>query len=159
MYKETRISKDLDQTNNPVIKNRLLMARASFKKPLRDVAFDFDCTHGTVAYWKNRYIKYGIEGMNTKERSGRPKKISKKQEIKIKNKVMKYNNKNGWRTKHIRALIKEDAGVVYSERHVIRIAQSWGLSQQKPRSRYIYSKKEDRNSFIKKTKISSENSL
>ena len=160
MYdKEKIVSKDLDKASDPVIKNRLLMVRASFKKPLRDVAYDFDCTHGTVAYWKRRYLKNGIKAMKTKDRSGRPKRISKKQEIKVKNKIMKHNNKQGWRTIHIRALIKENTGVLYSERHVVRIAQSWGLSQQKPRPRYIYSKKEDRDKFIKKTEISSQNCL
>ena len=158
MYnKEERISKDLNETKDPVIKNRLLMVKTSLKKPLREVASDFNCVHGTVAYWKKRYLKYGINGMSMKQRSGRPKKITREQEMKIRKKVMKYNNKQGWRTTHIRTLIKEDTGIIYSERHVIRIAQSWGLSQKKPRTRYIYSKKEDRDLFIKKTEISSQN--
>jgi len=51
-------------------------------------------------------------------------------------------------------IIYKEAGVLYSSRQVIRISQSWGLSQIKPRPRYAYSKKDDRGEFIKKTKVS-----
>ena len=52
-----RINATLQRITDPVIRERLLLVKSSFKKSLRDVACDFGYTHGKVAYWKNRYKK------------------------------------------------------------------------------------------------------
>lgn len=147
-----RIETALKRINDPVIRERLLMVKETYEHPLRDVAKTFSCVHGKVDYWKKRYKKYGVKGLETKQKSGRPKKITVEQEKNISNKVRKHNIKDGWQTKKVRELIHEDAGVKYSFRHTIRIVQSWGLSKIVPRQRYAFSKKEDRNNFIKKTR-------
>jgi transposase len=130
------------------------MVQEAFKYNLREVAATFGCTHGKVAYWKNRYKKEGIRGVYTQEKSGRPPKISREIALRLKRKVRRHNVKKGWTTKHVREEIRKEAGVTYCKRHVIRIAQSWGVSQIKPRPRYAHSKQKDRNEFIKKTKDS-----
>lgn len=147
-----RIETALKRINDPMIRERLLMVKETYERPLRDVAKTFSCVHGKVYYWKKRYEKYGVKGLETKQKSGRPKKITDEQEQNISNKVRKHNIKDGWQTKKVRELIHEDAGVKYSFRHTIRIVQSWGLSKIVPRPRYAFSKKEDRNDFIKKTR-------
>jgi transposase len=152
-YELNKIQKSLKSTKDPVIRERLLMVQASLKEPLREVAKDFTCVHGKVAYWKNRYLKHGLRGLQTKQRSGAPKKLTKEQETKLKRKVRKHDVKKGWNTKRIRKLIYEDTGIKYSVRQVQRISHSWGLSQIKPRPRYAYSKKDDREAFIKKTRV------
>ena|SRR3989338_11713454 len=63
-----------------------------------------------------------------------------------------HNLKQGWRTQNVRSLIVEKAGVKYSFRHTIRIIQRWGLAKIKPRPRYAFSKEEDREEFLKKTR-------
>jgi len=146
-----KIHRDLVSEKDSVIRERLMVVESSCLGSLREVASRFGMSHGKVAYWRKRYISSGIHGLATKPRDGRPKKINKKQANKIKVKVQKHNIKRGWRTQHIRSVIYEETGVKYCRRQVIRIAQSWGLSQIKPRSRYAYSKKEDREEFIKKT--------
>jgi transposase len=146
-----KIKSTLKRVKNPVIRERLLMVQEAYKNSLRDAATMFGYTHGKIAYWKNRYKNHGLKGLNTKPRSGRPKKITPQQEKIIKRKVRKHNPKRGWRTMCIKTSIFEESGVRYSARQVIRIAQSWGLAQIKPRQRYAYSKKEDREEFIKKT--------
>ena len=148
-----KINATLKRVNDPVIRERLLMVKASHKMPLRDVSRDFSCTHGKAAYWKNRYSKQGLKGLYTKERSGRPSKLKPEQTAIIRRKVRKHNIKQGWTTKHIREEIRKEAGVTYTKRHILRIAQSWGLAQIKPRKRSAYSKQEDRNAFQKKTRI------
>ena len=130
------------------------MVKASFKKSLRDVADEFGYTHGKVAYWKNRYKKYGLKGLYTKERSGRPSKLKPAQAAKLRRKVRRHNIKRGWTTKHVREYIKKIGGVTYTERHVQRLSHKWGLAQIKPRKRSAYSKKEDREKFQKKTRNS-----
>lgn len=148
----SKINATLSRVKTPVIQNRLLMVRDAQSKPLRDVAASYGCTHGKVDYWKKRYDKLGLRGLYTKKQPGRPKKIKPEQEKKLRRIVRKHNVKQGWQTKQVRKLIYEEAGVKYSFRHAIRITQSWGLEKIKPRPRYAFSKQEDRDEFIKKTK-------
>jgi transposase len=137
----SKVRADLKRINDPVIHERLLIVQASCRANLREVAQTFGCTHGKVAYWKNRYTVEGIRGLYTKERSGRPSKLQPEQAAKIRRKIRHHNIKQGWTTKHIRETIQQESGVTYSKRQSIRIAQSWGLSKIKPRPRYAYSKK------------------
>lgn len=145
-----KIKSSLKRVKEPVVRERLLMVQAAHKEPLRDVAKAFGCTHGKVDYWKKRYKSDGLRGLYTKPRNGRPKKITEAQAVEICKIVRKHDIKRGWRTSHIRSVIYEKAGVKYSARQIIRISQSWGLSRVKPRPRYAFSKKEDRENFIKK---------
>lgn len=147
----SEINATLSRIKDPVIQNRLMMVRDSYRQPLRDVAASYGCAHGKVDYWKKRYEQSGMRGLYTKKQSGRPKKISVEQEKKIRRIVRRHNIKRGWRTIYISSTIKEETGVKYSRRQVIRISQSWGLSKIKPRPRYAFSKNEDRENFIKKT--------
>ncbi|MBI2669025.1 helix-turn-helix domain-containing protein, partial [Candidatus Woesearchaeota archaeon] len=80
------------------------MIRDAYKKPLRDVAASYGCTHGKVDYWKKRYEKSGVLGRYTKKQSGRPRKISQKQETNLRRTVRRHNIKQGWQTKQIRQL-------------------------------------------------------
>lgn len=146
-----KVKSALKRISDPVIRERLLMAQSSIKHPLRDAAREFGCAHGKVAYWKNRYLKHGLKGLCTKPRSGRPSLMKPEQIKLIKRKVRRHGPKQGWTTKHARSLVRKETGVTYTSRHILRISQSWGLSQIKPRKRSAYSKQEDRGAFIKKT--------
>lgn len=146
------IKSALKTVKDPAIRERLLMVQATQQQPLRDAAKTFRCTHGKVDYWKKRYEKLGLKGLYTKSRSGRPPKITKEQSAEVRRIVRKHNMKQGWRTQNVRSLIVEKAGVKYSFRHTIRIIQRWGLSKIKPRPRYAFSKEEDREEFLKKTR-------
>lgn len=148
-----RINATLQRINEPIIRERLLIVKASFKKSLRDVAYEFGYTHGKVAYWKNRYKQYGLKGLYTKEKSGRPSKLNFIQIAKIRKKVRRHNIKHGWTTKNVKEYIKKEGGVTYTERHIQRLSHKWGLAQIKPRKQSAYSKKEDRKAFLKKTRI------
>lgn len=146
------IKKALKRLKDPRIRERLLMVQEAYSKPLRDVAKLHGCTHGKVDFWKKRYESQGLRGLTTKSRSGRPPKIRPEQALQIRRIVRKHSIKQGWRTTHVRELIKEKTGVKYCFRHTIRIIQSWGLGKIKPRPRYAFSKQDDRDEFIKKTK-------
>jgi transposase len=150
----SKLKLDLKRIKDPVIRERLLMIQDAFKYNLRDAAATFGCTHGKVAYWKNRYKNQGIRGLYTKEKSGRPSKMKPEIALKIKRKIRRHNIKKGWTTKTVRDEIHKEAGIKYCKRQVIRISQKWGLAQITPRKRSAYSKKEDREEFLKKTKNS-----
>lgn len=148
----SEINAALSRIKVPVIQNRLMMVRDAHRQPLRNVATSYGCTHGKVDYWKKRFDQFGVRGLYTKKQQGRPRKINPKQEKNLRRTVRRHNIKQGWRTKQVRQLIHEEAGVKYSIRQTIRITQSWGLGKIKPRPRYAFSKREDRDHFIKKTK-------
>ncbi len=154
MSKISCVRSSLKRIRDPVVRERLLMVQAAYETSLRDAAAKFGCTHGKVDFWKQRYEQEGVRGLYTRERSGRPPKINYKQRSKLRRIVRKHNAMKGWRTRGIRELIRQETGVTYSFRHTIRIAQSWGLSKIKPRSRYAFSKKEEREAFLKKQGLS-----
>lgn len=148
----SEINATLSRIKDPAIQNRLMMVRDSYHQPLRKVAASYGCVHGKVDFWKKRYEQLGVRGLYTKKQPGRPKKISAEQEKKIRRIVRKHNPKRGWRTTYISSTIKEETGVRYSKRQVIRISQSWGLSKIRPRPRYVFSSEEERKEFLKKTR-------
>lgn len=154
MSKISCVRSSLKRIRDPVVRERLLMVQAAYEMSLRDAAAKFGCTHGKIDFWKQRYEHEGVRGLYTRERSGRPPKINSKQRSKLRRIVRKHNATKGWRTRGIRELIRQETGVTYSLRHTIRIAQSWGLSKIKPRSRYAFSKKEEREAFLKKQELS-----
>lgn len=152
MSKISRIKSSLKRVKDPVLRERLLMVQATCELPLRDAAAKFGCTHGKIDFWKHRYEEKGIRGLYTKKRSGRPPKINREQSMHLHRMVRKHNVKSGWRTQGVRELIVKETGVKYSFRHTIRIVQSWGMAKVKPRPRYAFSKQEDREAFLKKTR-------
>lgn len=145
-----KIQNSLRKTKDPVLRERLLMIQAAYQEPLRSAAKKFGCGHDKINYWKKRYGAYGIRGLHTKPRSGRPLLITEEQNMQLRRIVRKHNAKQGWRTKSVRELIAKDTGVTYSVRQTIRIIQSWGMAKIKPRPRYAFSKEEDRQAFLKK---------
>lgn len=152
------IEDDLKRVEKPVLRERLLMVRAALRGTLRSAADLFGCTHGKVDFWKLRYLREGLAGLKTRPKSGRPRKISRKVEVRIKERVSQHDEQQGWRTQRVRQLIFQETGVRYSYRQTLRIAQRWGLALIKPRPRYAYSKQEDRDAFGKKTVGSSPTS-
>ena len=150
-----RIEEDLKRVKDPLVRERLLMVRAAFRGSLRSAADLFGCAHGKVDFWRKRYLREGFAGLKTRPKSGRPRKIRLEAEIQVKEQVSQHDEKHGWRTQRVRQLIFQQTGIKYSYRQTIRIAQRWGLAKIKPRPRYAYSKKEDREAFGKKTADSS----
>lgn len=153
MSQISRIRELLKRVGDSVIRERLLMIQESYGDSFRFVGKTYGCSDGKVRYWRRRFEAGGRRGLQTKQYPGRPPKISKESSLKIKHIVRRHNVKQGWTTKRIRELIYAETGVQYSERQVIRITQSWGLSKIKPRPRYAYSKQEDREAFLKKTVV------
>lgn len=150
-YQLTKINKSLKKVKDPEIRERLLLVKDYYELgSTRKAGKRHQCSHGKVQYWKERYEKRGQRGLETEPKSGRPPKLSKEQETSIKKEVLeKTEQEGGWETRQIRDYIKKKAGVAYSERHTIRIAQKWGLSQKKPRPQYGYAKEKEKEDFLK----------
>src|SRR3989344_187696 len=117
------------------VKERILMViYTAQKETLRDVAERLNCDHKLVLYWKRRYENEGLEGLKTRPKSGKPKKISRRQESNLKRIFSKENPVKPWTTKRATHLIAEKTNINYSQRQVRRILNRWnfGLTSGRP---------------------------
>lgn len=129
------LKKFYKKEKNVKIKERLLMMTHILQKcTLRDVAEKLHCDHKLVLYWKRRYFSEGLDGLKTRPKSGKPRKISRRQESNLKKTFAKENPKKPWTTKRVSSLIAEKTGINYSQRQVTRILNRWnfGLTSGRP---------------------------
>lgn len=138
------------------ILRRIQMVLYTFKgETVREVEERMQCPHSLVIYWKKRYVSEGIDGLKTRPKIGKPRKISRRQEANLRKTFSKENPEIPWTTKKVLGLIFERTGVNYSQRQVIRIMNRWnfGLSTGRP----IYwhrASEEEIKSFGKKNLLS-----
>jgi transposase len=98
--------------------------------------------------WIRRFEEEGIDGLRTRERSGRPPKVERRVMTKIGREVT--TNQSGWTVKEVRELVREEAGVTYSERHILRLLHRWGARTVVPEKRMAHKASlEDRLAFKK----------
>lgn len=86
--------------------------------------------------WVRRFEDEGIEGLKTRSRSGRPPKVEQRTLARIGREVT--TNESGWTVKEVRQLVQEEAGVTYSERHVLRLIHRWGARSVVPEKRMAH---------------------
>ncbi len=114
-------------------------------------------TKGWASKWLNRFEEEGLEGLKTRERSGRPPKLDHRKFVSVKRKVVK--NECGWTVKEVREMIHREADVIYSERQIYRLMQKWGVRAIIPDKRLLHKASlEERLAFKKGPQGSSENS-
>lgn len=110
-----------------------------------------------AAKWVRRFEEEGIEGLRTRERSGRPPEIKHDAMVRIGRKVLE--NESGWTVREVRELIRRDAKVTYTERHVYRLLHAWGARAVVPEKRMVHKAPlEERLAFKKGTPGSSQTS-
>lgn len=149
--KLSKINQSLKRIKNSDIRERLLIIKGYYQgQTVRITAKYHKCSPGKVAYWKKRYDKQGLKGLQTKSKSGRPPKLNLDQAKEIKKEIIKQtSDQGGWQTEQIKEYIQKKANITYSLRHIVRIAQNWGLSKITPRPQYAYAKKKDKEIFLK----------
>ena len=128
------LKKAYKKEDNGKIKERILMVRYSYEgKTSREVGEILQCDQKLVLYWKNRYEKEGLEGLKTRQKSGKPMLLSRRQEARIKEKISENNPANPWTTKRVCELIKKESGIEYSPRNVRRMLHKWRFALLVPR--------------------------
>ncbi len=130
-----RLKKSYKKETNIKIRERILMIRYSFEgKTSRSVGEMLQCDHALILYWKKRYEKEGLDGLKTRPKSGKPRKISRRQESNLKKIFSGENPDKPWTTKRVSGLISEKTGINYSQRQVTRILNRWnfGLTSGRP---------------------------
>ena len=86
--------------------------------------------------WIRRFEEEGIDGLRTRERSGRPPRVGQRVMAKIGREVT--TNESGWTVKEVRELVRKECGVTYSERHVLRLLHRWGARSVVPEKRLAH---------------------
>jgi transposase len=133
--KEVNILKKFyKKEDNAKVRERILMIEFALKgETLRAIADRMHCDHKLVLYWKKRYEEEGLEGLKTRQKSGKPMLLSRRQEAKIKDKISENDPANPWTTKRVCELIKKESGVKYSPRNVRRMLHKWRFALLVPR--------------------------
>lgn len=150
------LKKSYKKEKDAKVKERMLMiVYVSQKNTLRDVAEKLHCDHKLVLYWKRRYENEGLEGLKTRPKSGKPRKISRRQESNLKKIFSNENQNKPWTTKRVSGLIAEKTGVNYSQRQVTRILNRWNFGLTSGRPIYWHrASEEEIKSFGKKNILS-----
>jgi len=128
------LKKAYKKESDSKIRERILMVRYSHEgKTSRNIGEMLQCDHALVLFWRKRYVQEGLEGLRTRQKSGKPMLLSRRQEVKIKDKVSENNLANPWTTKRVCELIKSETGIKYSPRHVQRMLHKWRFALLVPR--------------------------
>jgi len=106
------------------------------------------CPHSKVLYWKYRFDKEGISGLKTRPRPGKPSKLAKDKKKHIKQIL---GEGKLWKNKWVSDLIYKETGVIYSQRHVVRLLHAWGFEKIRPRKEHSEADEQERKEFSKKT--------
>lgn len=127
----------------------LLVLRAKLDNAIpAHVSRELHRTREWASEWLERFDEHGIEGLKTMERSGRPPKLDGRAMATVQRKVLR--NESGWTIREVREFIHNEAGVTYSERHVYRLMNRWGLRTIVPEKRLVNkASREERISFKK----------
>lgn len=149
--KLSKINQSLKRVKNSIIRERLLIVKGYYQgQTCAVVSNHHKCSPAKVIYWKKRYDEQGLKGLQTQPKTGRPPKLNPEKAKEIKKEIIKQTSTvGGWQTEQIREYIQTKAKVSYSLRHIVRIAQNWGLSKITPRPQYAYAKKKDKEFFLK----------
>ena len=129
------LKKKYKKEKNAKVKERILMLIYTFQgESSRSVGDRIQCDQKLVIYWKKRYLSEGLDGLKTRSKSGKPRRISRRQESNLKRIFSKENIDEPWTTKRALNLISEKTGINYSQRQVTRILNRWnfGLTSGRP---------------------------
>jgi putative transposase len=94
--------------------------------------------HRTRAWgykWLKRFNEEGLDGLQSRHRSGRPPDVPEEKMMVIKRELSQ--KPSGWRIKEIMNLIYEKSGVRYHEVHVYRLLHKWGFTPKVPQKRFV----------------------
>ena len=116
------------------------------------VARDLHRCKSWACEWLKRYDKESINGLKTRQKSGRPPELSQEVIYQIK-KELKDSNNYGWTTKQVEELIIKKSGIKYHYTHIYRILRKWGFKQKVPRKVHVNTtaSQEEKDNFKKRS--------
>lgn len=98
--------------------------------------------------WLRRYQEEGLDGLETRKRSGRPPKIPQRILVRIRRRLT--TRPDGWRVHEVREVIRNESSVNLSMRQVYRLLHKWGFRPVVPERRFVRkASREERLAFKK----------
>lgn len=140
-YPISFFEKNFKVEQNIKVKQRLqLLIYLREERDMRNVAELLRISLGSVPYWKQRFEKEGLAGLQDKKGRGRKSELGKTQLKKVSLAVdkgikMKDGYKRGFKTKDVKEFIQNKFGLSYSARHCRRIMRSMKYNLKMPRPR------------------------
>lgn len=135
---ELRQSYEKEQSGWPKI--RLLIAiKRKEGQSMDSIAEQLQISRTAVNESLHRFLERGISAKDDEKRSGRPRKLTKKQLKGLRKKLISGPRKGTnvlWTTRQILDLVKREYGLEYTTRHLRRLMHQLGFSLQKPRPRH-----------------------
>src|SRR3989344_9611189 len=140
-YSIVDLEREFKAEINQKIKQRLqiiLFLREG--KSQREVSAELRMSTGIVPYWKKRFEREGIKGLEDKKGRGRISELNKKQMKEISSAVdkgikMKDGYKRGFKTKDVKEFIQNKFGRNYTTRNCLKILHKLGYNLKVPRPR------------------------
>jgi putative transposase len=120
----------LKREKDPKVRDRIrmiILLEEGYKQ--REVARIMRTTERTVYTWKKRYEREGFEGLKTRKKTGRNRRLS---DDDLKDLKRRLKERDYWTTREVRNLIKDAFDVEFTLRHVSRILRKIGMNYQKP---------------------------
>ena len=95
-------------------------------------------THSRVCFWVNQLNQYGLEGLKSKKKSGRPPKLSEKQLKRIEAVVEESPEKYGfntatWTGPVLTQWIENELGIKYKKAAIYTILKNFSSLSKKPK--------------------------
>jgi transposase len=114
----------------------LLALRVRFERIIpAEAARELHRCKSWATKWLHRFDEDGLEGLRTQERSGRPPEMPQATMARVERTVT--GNQAGWTAREVRQLIRKEAGVAYSERHIYRLMRKWRMRPVVPEKRAL----------------------
>jgi len=143
LLKAYKKSKNVDM----VVRIKTIIAYLS-GKPIIKIAEYFDVSEKTMKRWVVKYLTDGTDGLEIKERSGRPPKLDQQSLKEVISKV-KEDHERVWVARHICGLILIMFSVIYSVKYLPALLTKMGLSFHKAVHYLVKRKEEKRAQWIK----------
>ncbi len=115
------------------------------------VARDLHRHRSWASVWLKRYDKGCIEGLKDRTKTGRPTKLSE-EKITYKIKTTLKESNQGWTTKQVEELIKENSGIRNHYTHIYRILRKQGFRQKVLRKVHVNTVFQEEKSNFKKSR-------
>lgn len=120
----------IKKEKNQHVFHRLLFIRQLYDGIGVEKACERVCISRQTAYaWRDEWNAQGYDGLKPRFGGGKPPKLSKEQKEQLKQKL---KSKDNWLTSEVRALIKREFDVAYSDRHVRKILRNFEMHYAKP---------------------------
>jgi len=85
--------------------------------------------------WLRRFQEEGLDGLETRKRSGRPPKIPQRILVRIRRRLT--TRPDGWRVHEVHEVIHTESSVSLSMRQVYRLLHKWGFRPVVPERRFV----------------------